>query len=327
MLSSRIEISYRTIVFTVVFLLFLWLLYQIQAVLIALFVAMILMSALNPLVTRLEKKRLPRPVAIMIVFVVILLVLSGIVAAVTPPLVDQTKSLINQIPSILDRVGLVTLDQRVISDQLGSVPGNIARFVIGTFSNLIALFTLFVLTFYLLAERGKLHRYLTIFFSSSQTESKAEQFINTLEREIGGWVRGELMLMIIIGSLTYVGLKILGVYFALPLSILAGMLEIIPNIGPVVSAVPAVVIAATISPVTALATVALYFLVQQFENSVIVPKIMQKAVGVKPLITIIALMTGAKLGGVMGAILAIPGYLVLRIIVEEVYNSDRFKRT
>lgn len=326
MLTTRIEISYRTIVFTVVFLLSLWLLYTIRAVLIALFISLILMSALNPMVARLQKRRIPRAIAILIVFAIITLFLSAIIAAVIPPLVDQTKSLINQIPAILEKFGGLPINQQVISDQLGSVPGNIARLVIGTFSNLIALFTLFVLTYYLLSERGNLHRYLPIFFGSEDTEKKAEEFLNSLEHQIGSWVRGELTLMVAIGLLTYMGLRILGVSFALPLAILAGLLEIIPNIGPVISAVPAVLIALTISPITALATVALYFLVQQFENGVIVPKVMQKAVGVKPLITIIALMTGAKLGGFLGAILAIPGYLVLRVIVEEIYNSRRFQK-
>jgi predicted PurR-regulated permease PerM len=166
-----------------------------------------------------------------------------------------------------------------------------------------------------------------LFFGSAKTEAKARDFITRLEQQIGGWVRGELALMIIIGLLTYIGLKILGVNYALPLSIIAGLLEIIPNIGPTIALIPAVLVALTSSPVTALATVALYFLIQQFENNIIVPKIMQRAVGVKPLIVIIALMTGAKLAGVLGAALAVPGYLVLKVVIEEIYASDRFQKS
>jgi predicted PurR-regulated permease PerM len=327
MQPTKIEISYRTIVFTVVFLLFLWFLYAIRAVLLALFISMILMSALNPFVTKLQQKKVPRSLAIMIIFILILTLFSGILAAVVPPLVEQTRSLINQIPKIIDHVGGLPINQQVISDQLGSVPGNIYRLIIGTFSNLIALFTLLVLSYYLLSERGNLHRYLVLFFGSAKTEAKARDFITRLEQQIGGWVRGELALMIIIGLLTYIGLKILGVNYALPLSIIAGLLEIIPNIGPTIALIPAVLVALTSSPVTALATVALYFLIQQFENNIIVPKIMQRAVGVKPLIVIIALMTGAKLAGVLGAALAVPGYLVLKVVIEEIYASDRFQKS
>lgn len=327
MRPTRIEISYRTIVFTVAFLLFLWFLYSIRTVLLALFIALILMSALNPFVTKLQKRKIPRVVAIMIIFAIILAIFGGLVAAIIPPLVEQTRSLINQIPAILDHIGGFPIDQQVISHQLGSIPGGITRFVIGTFSNLVATFTLLVLTFFLLLERGNLHRYLGLFFGRAKTEEKADEFINKLEHQIGGWVRGQLTLMLIIGLLTYIGLRVLGVNYALPLSIIAGLLEIVPGIGPTIALIPAALVALTISPVTALATVALYFLIQQFENNMIVPKVMQQAVGVKPLIIIIALMIGAKLAGVLGAALAVPGYLVLKVVVEEIYTSDRFQST
>jgi predicted PurR-regulated permease PerM len=130
MQPTKIEISYRTIVFTVVFLLFLWFLYAIRAVLLALFISMILMSALNPFVTKLQQKKVPRSLAIMIIFILILTLFSGILAAVVPPLVEQTRSLINQIPKIIDHVGGLPINQQVISDQLGSVPGNIYRLII-----------------------------------------------------------------------------------------------------------------------------------------------------------------------------------------------------
>src|SRR3989344_4304673 len=326
-IPTRVEVSHRTIVFTVVFLLFLWFLYSIRAVLLAILIASILMFALNPLVTFLEKRRLPRPVAILLLFIIIVIGLSGVIAAIIPPLVDQTKSLIDQFPAIVQSLGGLKIDQRVLSDQLGHIPKNIARIIIGAFSNIIAVFTLLVVTFYLLSERANLHRYLIFLFGNDGTEEKAEEFVNKLEHGIGSWVRGQLTLMALIGLFTYVGLRILGVNYALPLSILAGILEIIPNIGPTVSMIPAVLVALAASPITALATVALFFLVQQFENNIIVPKVMQKAVGVKPLVTIIALMTGVKLAGVLGAILAVPGYLILRIIVEEIYTSDRFRKT
>lgn len=284
------------------------------------------MSALNPAVTFLEKKRIPRGVASSLLLLLILFAISGILASIIPALIEQTRSLATQIPDIIDRLGIPSIDQRVISDQLGSLPGNIARIVIATFSNLIAVFTLLVVTFYLLSERAHLHRYFTIFFGDNKMEEKAEQFVNKLEHRIGGWIRGQLALMFIIGILSYIGLNLLNVNYAFPLAIIAGILEIIPSIGPTVSMIPAVLIASATSPVTAIATIALYFLIQQFENSIIVPKVMQKAVGVKPLITIISLMIGFKIAGVLGAILAIPTYLAIRLVIEEIYDSKRFKK-
>ena len=127
--------------------------------------------------------------------------------------------------------------------------------------------------------------------------------------------------MFAVVTLTYVGLLFLGIDIALPLAILAGILEIVPNIGPVISAVPAVLIALTLSPVTALATASLYFLVQIVENNFLVPRIMQAAVGVNPLISILGLMTGFQLAGPAGAVLAIPLIIVIQTIGLEYYRA------
>ena len=123
--------------------------------------------------------------------------------------------------------------------------------------------------------------------------------------------------MSIIGVLIYIGLRLLGIPYALPLAIFAGILEAVPNIGPVISAIPGVVIALTISPVMGLAAAALYFLVQQLENSVVVPKVMQKATGVNPLITILSLAIGFQLAGPLGAILAVPIVIVVHVFATE----------
>ena len=123
--------------------------------------------------------------------------------------------------------------------------------------------------------------------------------------------------MFSVGLLTYIGLTILGVDIALPLAVLAGLLEIVPNIGPVISAIPAVLIAFPIHPILALSTAALYFLVQFLENHILVPNIMKRATGVSPLTSIIGLMIGFRLVGPIGAILAIPTIIVIRSLAKE----------
>src|SRR5690606_25972552 len=114
---------------------------------------------------------------------------------------------------------------------------------------------------------------------------------------------------------TYVGLMLLGVPYAVPLAIIAGLLEIIPNIGPTISAIPAILVPLLVmhDPVTALFVAALYIIIQQVENNVLVPKIMQSAVGIHPLITILLIIIGLKLSGVAGAILAVPLFLVGKV--------------
>ena len=150
--------------------------------------------------------------------------------------------------------------------------------------------------------------------------------MQALDHQLGGWVRAQLFLCLLIGLITYLGLRLMGIDYALPLGILAGLLEIIPHIGPTVAAVPSVIAGLALSLPHGLAVAGLYFVIQQLENSVLVPRIMKQAVGVNPLITILALMIGFKLGGVGGAILAIPTFLMIQIIYKEVLSSTPFRK-
>lgn len=326
-MPRKVEISHRTIIFTVFFLIGLWLLYQIQQIILAFFVAVILMSALNPLVDKMERKYFPRILVILFLYVLILGSFGLVVASVMPPLVEQTSILINQIPIYVQRFGVLGIDLNLFVSQvpkLAEIPANILKLSLGFFSNLVGVLAILIITFYLLLERKNLKRYLLILFGEDQ-EKKAEALINKAEKQLGSWVRGEIILMTIIGVMTYFGLRFLGIEFALPLALLAGVLEIVPNIGPVLAAIPAIIAGLAISSPIGLAVAAWYFLVQQLENSLIVPKVMEKAVGVNPLVTILSLAIGFKLGGAVGAIFAVPIILLIRVVASEAFVSKRFQ--
>lgn len=326
-MPRKVEISHRTIIFTVFFLIGLWLLYQIQQIILAFFVAVILMSALNPLVDKMERKYFPRILAILLLYVLILGVFGLMVASVVPPLVEQTSILINRIPIYVQQFEVPGIDPNLFVSQipkLAEIPANILKFSLGFFSNLVAVLAILIITFYLLLERKNLKHHLLILFGEDQ-EKKAEAFINKAEKQLGSWVRGEIILMTIIGVMTYIGLRFLGIEFALPLALLAGILEIVPNIGPVLAAIPAIIAGLAISSPIGLAVAAWYFLVQQLENSLIVPKVMEKAVGVNPLVTILSLAIGFKLGGAVGAIFAVPIILLIQVVASEVFVSKRFQ--
>lgn len=335
MMPRTIEISHRTVVFTVLFLVLLWFLAEIWPILVGLFISVLLMTALNPIVDRLERLRIPRGLAIVLIYLGLLTVFVMGISGVVPPLIDQTSTLVNRLPQIFDElgvwlegVGISGVDGNLIASQIsqvGTIPANLVRFTLALFSNLVAVFAVLIIAFYLLLERKNLENYLLILFGEGG-EKRAKSFIDKLEAKLGGWVRGELTLMLIVGFMTYLGLRLLGIPFALPLAILAGILEIVPNIGPIISAVPAVVLGLTISPLMGLAVAALYFLVQQLENSIIVPKVMQKVVGVNPLVTIISLAIGFKLAGALGAILAVPIVLTIQVTAVEIFSSKRLQQ-
>lgn len=326
-MPKKIEISHRTIVFTVFFLILLWLVWQIRQIIIGLFVSLVLMAAINPAIDKMEKMKIPRVLGIVLIYILIFAVVGLIIAGVIPPLVDQTSALISRAPKFIENLGIPTIDQRIIESQiqqLGSIPANLVKISVNIFANLITVFALLVITFYLLLERKNLNRYLHILFGGDG-ERKAAIFIDQVEEKLGSWVRAELTLMAIVGVMSYLGLRLLGIDFALPLALLAGILEIIPNIGPVVASIPAILAGLVISPLMALAVAALYFLIQQVENTLIVPQVMAREAGVNPLITIISLAIGFKLGGVVGAVLAIPMVLLIQIIASEFFSSERFK--
>ena len=320
MAVAKIEISHRTIIFTVLFLIFLKFLFSITSVLLMLFIAVIAMSALSPIVDRLQKFRIPRGLSIFLLYALIWGLISFGVASLVPPLVEQSSRFIGTLPGEVTRLSAGRFDLTVFQPQLSALPQQILKLALGLLSNIIGIFTFMVIVYYLILERKNLHKYLSFMFGDGNKEKAAEAFVNQLELKLGSWVRGQLALMLIIGFTTYAGLRFLGIEFAVPLAFLAGLLEIIPGVGPIVAAVPAVIIAYSVSPVTALATVALYFLIQQLENNLIVPKIMSKAVGLSPLVVIVALLIGLKVAGLAGAVLAIPTTLLLEILINDLYR-------
>jgi predicted PurR-regulated permease PerM len=176
-----------------------------------------------------------------------------------------------------------------------------------------------VITFYLLMERKNLNYYLIILFGENTLQAK--KILKKIEKRLGDWVRGQTLLCGIVGLMVYLGLLFLDIEYALPLALLAGILEVVPNIGPTLSAVPAVFLGFVRSPVLGFAVVALYFLVQQIENSLIVPAVMKKTVGLNPLITILSLMIGLKIAGILGAILAVPIVLTLEVLASEILKQ------
>lgn len=284
-----------------------------------LFVALILMSALSPIVDRFEKMKIPKSIGIFIIYVLLWGVFGTLVAAIVPAVIEQTSHLIQILPSAFGRVDYLSTHQQELSQQLisylGTLPSDILRFIVNIFGNVITVLTTVVISFYLLLEHKKLDSNIARILDPQKSEGILKT-IEAIELRLGGWVRGELILMFSIGLFTYLGLTILGIDIALPLAILAGLMEIIPNIGPVISAVPAVLIALTIHPLLAVSTAALYFIIQFLENNLLVPKVMQKAAGVHPLISILSLLVGFRLFGPIGTVLSIPFVIIIQVFVE-----------
>ncbi len=326
-INHKIDVSHKTIFFIAAFLALLWALFLIRDVIVLIFIAIIFMSALSPLVTRLEKLKIPRVLGIALLYIVIISVVSILVSFVVTPFAEQTTVLLTNIPNylntILPETGLI--DKTVLQQEFGNFSKNALEVSLTIFSNFLAFISIAVLTFYMLLDREKLDKLITQFFIGR--EKRISNVIAKIEEKLGFWMRGQIALTLIIGTASYIGLTLLGIPYALPLAILAGILEVIPVIGPIISAIPAIMVAYLISPFMALWVALLYLIIQQLENHLIVPQVMKKAVGLNPLAVILAVAIGGKLLGIAGALLAIPITVVLQIIVEDLLTPEEIGDT
>lgn len=322
----KIEISLRTVLATLAILAVLWLLLQIRDILYLLFIAFLLMTAIYPLIVLLEKIRIPRILAILIVYAVIFGVFGFSVVSAIPTLVGQTTKLVEELPGVVAKV-LPDLNVNLSSylTQLAPLGENVVNFTVGLFSNIITTFTVLFFTFYFLLERRRIKKIIADTFGETIAE-RSVTILRAIELRLGAWVRGELILMFSIGLFVYIGLTILRVDFALPIAIVSGLLEIIPNIGPIISAIPAVLIGLSISPIVALSVIALYVIVHQMEGNIVVPFIMKQSVGLSPLVSILALLIGGRLAGITGAILAVPVLLVCQVLIQYFTKNPSPKR-
>lgn len=312
---TKVEISHKTIVYTLILLASIWFILQIGDFLLLLFLSFILMAGLRPPVDWLEKKRIPRIIAILLMYTVVFGFVGAAVAGLIPSLGAQSGNFVKELPLFINRTfPAFSIDFQSIVSQIAPVGENLLKFTVNLFSNIIATLTLLTFTFYFLLERKHLHDMLSGLLGID-AGMHVFGIMTRLEKRLSAWVLGQLMLMLFIGGIVYGGLFFLGIEFAIPLAVFAGVLEIVPTVGPILSAVPAILVAFAHSPVLALSVLALYVIVQQIENNILVPLVMKKSVGLSPVLTILALMIGGRFGGIAGAILAVPILLTIQEII------------
>lgn len=330
---TTIEISLKSIVWIIGFLLLLVVAWQIRGVLIALFVAYILMSGFAPLVDWLVKKRINKALAVTVTYLLAIGFFAILLFAVIPPLIREIREFVTNLPVYINWISItfnnssvpgITTDNlaQIVSSRLDAALSNLLKVALNAFSVFLLFIAVAVFSFYLLLERDKIKRNLHHFFPHLPKE-RVDSLAHKIEVKLGSWLRGEAVLMIIVGLLTYIGLSLLRVEFALPLAVIAGLLEIVPNVGPTISAVPAIIIAFVQAPILAVGVLALYILIQQLENTLIVPKLMEKAVGLSPLVIIFALLAGGTLFGIIGALLAVPAAAIIHVIIEDYFEASQ----
>ncbi|MDR7463515.1 MAG: AI-2E family transporter [Armatimonadota bacterium] len=319
----------------------------ITEILLLVLISAILATGISPLVVLLQRIRvgrrqrhIPKTGAILLVYAAILVVVVLMGGIIVTPLVAETRGFLASFPEFLARLEesarvlqeryswlpdisalVARLPQELagLSRYFGTAAGVVFRF----FGGLVSTVTVLFMTFYMLLEGRQIKQAFLSLFPPTQT-ARVEGILHRVGLKFGGWVRGQLLLGLIIGVVVGIGTWALGLPYPLLLGLVAGITELIPIIGPIIGAIPAVLLALFQPPWWwFLAVIAFYTGVQQLESNLVVPRVMRMAVGLSPLLTVIALLVGGKLLGIIGVLLSVPVAAALQVVVAEVLQAIR----
>lgn len=312
-----------------------WTVYLVRDALLLVYVATLIAIGLSPIVSRIQRRhaagrqRLPRWAAILVIYLALIgaLIVAGL--AVVPPLIDQARALWTAFPDMLHRGQLWLIEHGLLNRELtvreaveqapvggGDAVGTVIGAVGAVVGGIFGVITVLIIAFYLMVDADDLVRAFIRFFPDGRREQAHDAF-RRVATKVSAWLGGQLLLGAVIGTTAAIGLWLMGVPYFYVLALVAGIGELIPMVGPILSAIPAVAVGFTVSPGLGLAVIVFFFLQQQLENHVLVPKIMSRQVGVSAVVVIIALLVGGSLLGIVGAILAVPTAAILQVLLEE----------
>jgi len=316
-------------------------LYQIRDFVLILLTSVVIASALEPLTRRLVNFGIPRIVSVIFLFLIFIISFFVILFFFVPPLLTEFSNFIASLPQYVGSVEDLdsTVDalfgaQNLLNDiavnfsivdllsdarnALSGISGGALKAVSLVFGGITGVILILVISFYLAVQERGIENFLRIVVPLKH-EKYAIDLWNRTQHKIALWIQGQLLLGLLIGVLVYLGLTILGVKYALLLAIVAAVFELIPVVGPIMAATPAVILAFVDGGLMlGLLVVGFYIIIQQFENHLIYPLVVRKLIGVPPLLVIISLIVGFQLAGFLGILLAIPVATLVMELVEDI---------
>lgn len=358
--NFNITISSGTIFKAIVIVLLVVFLFAVKDLVLVVLTAIVLASAVEPLIVWMKKWKIRRLPAVIITYLVLALSFSGVLYFFIPPLVADTSSFLGAVPKYIDTISLwnplqedltsqktaatslseslsqgsqavmkFTTNQFSIKDfidNLSKAFSNVSEGAIqligAVFGGILSFVLIIVLSFYLAVQENGIGNFLQVIIPKKYEEYTVNLWKRT-ELKIGYWIQGQLLLGLLVGVLVYLSLVVLGVKNALFLSVIAAVFEIIPLFGPILSAIPAIAIAFADAGMTqALIVAGVYVIIHQFENHLFYPLVVKKIIGVPPIIVILALIAGAKLAGFLGLILSVP---LAAMVMEYFKDLEKLK--
>ena len=336
----RIEITTETILKAVGIGLGVWLLFTLHEIVLVVLAAVVIASAIEPFTVWLRKYKIPRVISALSVYLGFFAMLFVVVFVFVPPLFDQLATAASQLPRYVESseiLGSPTLKQVVMTllpveqvlpafrDTIGGASTSALNTVSVIFGGALNLILIIVLSFYLSVQDRGVENFLQLAIPDKY-EDYAIDLWRRSRRKIGLWMQGQILLGLLIGVFAFLALSILGMKYALLLAIVSAMFEIIPVFGPVMAAVPAVAIAFSDSAALGFLVLGFYIIMQQFESHLIYPLVVRKVVGVPPLLVILALVVGGKLGGILGVMISVPVASALMELVEDLEKKRLVRR-
>ncbi len=321
------------------------LLVQIKAILIVFMVGLLLASAIEPIVNRLHARGLGRGQSVLLVYGLLLVGVGGLLGLLVPTVIHELTLFFGTAPTLLEewRTSVSTSQSAFVRENgpflIAEIERRFSRIDIPTeqaltlatyvpslfgylIQALISIVTTLMVGFYWLTEKPTFKRVFLSFFVSEERRARALAVWDNIEIKLGGWIRGQLILMLIVGVVVSIGYSLIGVKFALLLGVLAGLCEMLPFFGPWISGTPAFLLALTQSWRHALLVALFIFVLQMIEGNIVVPRVMRGSVGLSPLLVVLAVLVGTTVIGPVGGALAIPLAAIIQVLVTDLVLSN-----
>lgn len=330
---TTVNISTITLLKIVFIGLLLWFCWVVRDVLLIFLISIIISSAIDPVADYLSQRKIPRILSVSIIYILFLGLVALIGFLIVPPLTAQFEAIksADVYQSFISKIGVYreTLSHSAIGQSINNsfkeffsnLGGTLFATTKGVLTGVASVVSIFVISFYLTVEENGMKNFIK-HLAPYKHQAYVMRLVTKIQHKIGAWLLGQLILSAIIFGLFFIGLSVLNVQYALILALIAGFLEIIPLIGPFIAGAFAIFFAFLQSPTLAVLVVILWVVTQQLENHIIVPVIMSRSVGLNPVMVILAVLTGATLGGFVGALIAIPVVSAISVFVTDVMEGE-----
>jgi len=325
--------SIKVLLQSVLILAGLYFLYLVRDVVLVVLFAILTAAALSPAIVRLQRY-LSRTAAVIIVYAVVLLGGLALLMLLLPLFFSEVKEFLQNWPDYSKHLDVSLSSLQAYLNTFGvefqkdqffqSIEGNIAGLLsnivtatVGLFQSFIHLVGFFFLALYLSLEEKGIEKFFLL-LTPKEYHAQALSIAMRMQSKVSQWLFGQVLLMVIAFAMYYIGLTLLGIPYALAIAFFGGVMEILPYIGPVIAAIPAIIVGVLVSPVLGASALLFYVIAHQVEAHIVAPQVMKHSAGLNPVALIIAILIGAQLAGPLGIILSVPITMMLSVFVEDI---------